>query len=358
MYNVTSGADQVNMMNADLYLKLYATLKSGRSAVLIRIVRRRGSAPRGIGSACIIDNHGILSGSIGGGLLEHRAVEEARSLLGKKNTVLSTITLTAKEISDEGMICGGSVELFFEPVVPDDPNTLEFFKEVDQLIRCGGRGTLITLVRDAGDTTEPDSRMLVMQDGSVIGTIPSVDLPENVTEARLIPQEGTENRFFVEPVMQKPVLLLFGGGHISKFVSPLARTLGFHIVVCDDRSDFANHERFPEADELFAGPYHEAFKNIAISSSTFIVIVTRGHGGDKDILEHVLNSVISPAYIGMIGSIRKRDTIYKSLLENGVSPEMLERVYSPIGVNIGAQTPEEIAVSIMAEIIRVKATGN
>lgn len=162
----------------------------------------------------------------------------------------------------------------------------------------------------------------------------------------------------MEPVIQNPALLLFGGGHVSTFVASIAKTLGFHVSVFDDRSDFANRERFPEADEIFDMAYPAAFEKITITGSSYIVIVTRGHGDDKDVLDLVLKSRTSPAYIGMIGSIRKRDTIYKHLMEKGIQRDLLARVYSPIGLNIGAHTPEEIAVSIMAEIIRVKATGN
>jgi xanthine dehydrogenase accessory factor len=345
-------------MNVNLYSKLYLTLKSGKGAVLVRIVRRKGSAPRGVGSACMVDGDGTLFGSIGGGLLEYRAVEEAKVLLDKKITSLSTFTMTAKEISDEGMICGGSVELFFEPILPDDRIAVGFFKRIDELSRSGGRGTLITQVRDANDAMEPYRRMLVKQDGSVIGTIPSMEFREHVTRAHLIQQKGTDNQFFLEPVVQKPALLLFGGGHISTFVSPIAKTLGFHVTVFDDRSDFANRERFPEADEICAMSYQAAFENISITGSSFIIIVTRGHGGDRDILELVLKSGTSSAYIGMIGSIRKRDTIYKSLIENGIPQKVLTEIYSPIGLDIGAHTPEEIAVSIMAEIIQLKATGS
>lgn len=345
-------------MNANLYSKLYRTLMSGKGAVLVRIVRREGSAPRGVGSACMVDGDGVLFGTIGGGLLEYRAVEEAKILLEKQMTSLSTITMTAKEVADEGMICGGSVELFFEPILPEDQGAIEFFRRVDELFQSGDRGTLITRVRDATDSSGPDNRVLLTQDGRLTGNIPSLVLPEQTSRARLVQLEETDKRFFLEPVAQNPALLLFGGGHISTFVSPIAKTLGFHVTVLDDRSDFANRERFPEADEIFDMEYPAAFENITITGATYIVIVTRGHGGDRDVLELVLSSGSSPAYVGMIGSRRKRDTIFRSLMERGVPQELLAGVYSPIGLDIGAHTPEEIAVSIMAEIIRVKAAGN
>ncbi len=340
-------------MNANLYAKLYQTLKNGKGAVLVRIIRREGSAPRGVGSICIVDADGILFGTIGGGLLEYRAIEEAKILLQKQLTSLTIVTMTAEQIAEEGMICGGSVELFFEPIFPED-DVVEFFRNIDELFQGDGGGTLVTVVRDKADALGPDKRMLVKKDGSVIGAIPLVKLPEHVTRARLVEAEGTDRTLFLEPVVRNPELLLFGGGHISTFVSPLAKTIGFQVSVFDDLGDFANRERFPEADEIYHMAYSDAFKKITITASSYIVIVTRGHMGDKDVLEMALNSAVPPAYIGMIGSIRKRDTIFEALKENGTSQQTLDGVYSPIGLDIGGQTPAEIAVSIIAEIIQVK----
>ena len=341
-------------MNANLYSKLYLTLRKGKGAVLIRIIRREGSAPRGVGSGCMVDADGSLSGTIGGGLLEYRAIEKAKILLEKRVTSLDTVDMTAEEIAEEGMICGGRVELYFEPILPED-DVIEFFKTIYELLQSGGGGTLITLIRDEADALAPDNRMLVKKDSRMFGTIPSVKLPEHAVRAHLLEEKETDRTLFLEPVIQNPELLLFGGGHISTFVSPLAKTIGFQVSIFDDLSDFANRARFPEADEIYNMSYRDAFEKIAVTESSYIVIVTRGHMGDKDILELALKSQVSPAYIGMIGSIRKRDKIYKALMDSGTSRQKLTGVHSPIGLNIGAQTPEEIAVSIIAEIIQIKA---
>jgi len=344
-------------MNANLYSKLYLTLKKGKSAVLIRIIRREGSAPRGVGSGCMVDADGTLFGTIGGGLLEYRAMKKAKILLEKRLTSLDTVKMTAKEIAEEGMICGGEVELFFEPILPED-DIVEFFKTIYELLRSGGSGTLITLIRDEADALASDNRMLVKNDGSMIGTLPLVELSEHPVRPHLLEEKETGRTLFLEPVVQNPELLLFGGGHISTCVSPLAKTIGFQVSVFDDLRKFANRERFPEADEIYDMPYRDAFAKIAITESSYIVIVSRGHAGDKNILELALKSPVSPAYIGMIGSIRKRDTIFKALMDSGTSRQQLTGVHSPIGLNIGAQTPEEIAVSIIAEIIEIKANRN
>ena len=342
-------------MNANLYLKLYQTLKNGRGCVLIRIIKREGSAPRGVGSSCMVDADGTLFGSIGGGLLEFKAIEKAEVLLEKRVTSLFTITMTAKQSEKEGMICGGSVEIFLEPILPEDNGAIELFGTLAELIQNDDSATLITRLSDGTHALANDNRMLVKKDGSVIGTIPGVELPAHPIRTHLEEPSGTDTSFFVEPIVQNPELLLFGGGHIATFVSPIAKMIGLRVSVFDDRSDFANRQRFPEADKIYAMSYEKMFEKISVSKSSYIVIVTRGHGGDKDALDRVLNSGGSPAYIGMIGSVRKRDALYQALIEEGTSEQALARVHCPIGLDIGVQTPEEIAVSIIAEIIRVKA---
>ena len=342
-------------MDTNPYVKLYQTLKKGKDAVLIRIIRREGSAPSGVGSSCMVDANGTLSGSIGGGLLEYRAVLKAKVLLEKRVTSFCTIKLTAKEIAEEGMICGGRVDLFFEPILAEDKTTVELFGAIAELFQNGGRGTLITRMSDGTQASALDNRMLVKKDGSVIGTIPCVKFPDQAIRPYLVESSGTDAVLFIEPIEQNPELLLFGGGHIATFVSPLAKMIGFRVSVFDDRGDFANRARFPEADKRYEMSYREAFQKIAITESSYIVIVTRGHGGDKDVLGMVLKSRVSPAYIGMIGSVRKRDTLYQAMMENGTSKQALSGIHSPIGLDIGAQTPAEIAISIIAEIIRIKA---
>jgi len=340
-------------MNAGLYEKLYLTLKAGKDAVLIRIIRREGSAPRGVGSVCMVDGDGILTGTIGGGLLEYQAVEKAKILLEKGITLRDAVDMTETEIAEAGMICGGRVELFFEPVFGGDAPAVECFRAISESIQRGGSTTLVTLVGDKSDATVSGRRMVVEKDGDTTGLIPLVNFPGHPLNPWLLELAGSGD-LFVEPVGGEPELLLFGGGHISTFVAPLAGMIGFCLNVFDDLIDFADRTRFPEADEIYAMPYREAFNKITITDSSYIVIVTRGHLGDKEVLELALKSAVSPAYIGMIGSIRKRDTIYKALMESGISRQSLAGVHSPIGLDIGARTPEEIAVSIIAEIISVR----
>ena len=157
---------------------------------------------------------------------------------------------------------------------------------------------------------------------------------------------------FLEPIKPLPALLIFGGGHISFFLARIGKMVDFHITVIDDRTEFANAERFPEANETIAEDIASVTKRLDVNSASYIVIVTRGHQQDTKVLEW---AVRTPAgYIGMIGSKRKIHTAFADLKTKGITQEQLDRVHSPIGLPIGAETPEEIAVSIMAEIIQVR----
>jgi xanthine dehydrogenase accessory factor len=160
---------------------------------------------------------------------------------------------------------------------------------------------------------------------------------------------------FVEPFISDPVLYVFGGGHVSSRIVPLASHVGFPTVVIDDRPEFADRLKFPNAKEVRLLEFEHVMENLPVDSSSFLVIVTRGHLHDKHVLAQALRT--DARYIGMIGSRRKRNIIYEKLLEEGFTKDDLSRVHSPIGLDIGAETPEEIAVSIVSELILKRAGG-
>jgi len=175
-------------------------------------------------------------------------------------------------------------------------------------------------------------------------------------EAQLLDlKPGIELRLFIDPLLPPPALLIVGAGHIAQPLSRMGKMLGFLVTVIDDRSDFANRERFPEADRVVCGAYDKELRDFPITRSTYIVIVTRGHVHDELALKTVIAS--EAAYIGMIGSQRRVRGVFSRLRDSGVTEGRLARVYSPIGLDIGAETPAEIAVSILAEVINVMRRG-
>jgi xanthine dehydrogenase accessory factor len=252
---------------------------------------------------------------------------------------------------------------------------MDLFEEIVRMRRAGRRGALATIVHTNGSIPSYESsRMLVRDDGSIIGTIGGgcveaevwaaakeviqIEQPRKMTfnlnheagyDAGLIC--GGTLEIFVEPILPQPTLYLFGGGHISTALALVAGQAGFEIGIVDDRETFANRERFPMAGEVYT-TYEEAFEKIRPNASSYLVIVTRGHKDDMRVLAWAVDT--EARYIGMIGSKRKVISVYKALEKEGFAPEKFERVHAPVGLDIGALTPEEIAVSITAELIAVR----
>ena len=166
-------------------------------------------------------------------------------------------------------------------------------------------------------------------------------------------QNGVE--IFIEPVSGEPMVFIFGAGHLSYHICRLAKSVNFRVSVCDDRAEFANQGRFPDADSIIVESFETVFDRIEVNRNSYIVIVTRGHKSDQIALEKAVKT--NAKYVGMIGSKRKTLTILKELHEKGVPEEALRRVYSPIGISIGAVTPQEIALSIVCELTKIRRLG-
>ncbi len=253
---------------------------------------------------------------------------------------------------------------------------MDVYEEIVALRRSGRRAALATIVSVCGSIPSFETaKMLVRDDGSILGTIGGGCVEAEVWQAarevmeqekpRTLKFDLNENpkydtglvcggtlEVFVEPILPASVLYIFGAGHVAYSLYKIARIAGFDVVIADDRESYANSERFPEAREIHATDFAETFKKIDPPESSFVVIVTRGHRDDMNVLRWAVDT---PArYIGMIGSRRKIITIYKELQAEGMPAEKFENVHAPIGFDIGATTPEEIAVAIVAELIAVR----
>lgn len=346
-------------MEHHIYEAISSLLSSGKKLVLARIIKRSGSTPRDIGTMCIITEDNELIGTVGGGLLEYKVQEKAMSMFDDLTSFVYKFSLSNDDLAKNGMICGGSTDLYLEPLDPSNENTLKIFNTIQDRLKSNRTVTLVTKIEPDLSALEEQNRLLIDDDKTIKGKIKDVDpngIPaaDNLHFQCLDPGENNiPVPLFIERICQSPRIFLFGAGHVSTCVAPLARTVGFEITVIDDRPEFANTEQFPDAGEILVSDFSDAFEKLVIGSNAFILIITRGHLHDKTVLEKSLET--PAAYIGMIGSMKKRNTIYRNLIENGVPKERLEQVYSPVGVEINAQTPEEIAVSIVAELINVRA---
>jgi xanthine dehydrogenase accessory factor len=252
---------------------------------------------------------------------------------------------------------------------------MDLFEEVIKLRRSGNRGALATIVHTNGSIPSfESSRMLVREDGSIAGTIGGgcveaevwaaakevmqAEAPRKMTFS-LNNEANYDNglicggtlEIFVEPILPQPILYIFGGGHVSIALANAASTAGFGIGIIDDRESFANALRFPMAQEIYTS-FEDSFEKLKPTASTYMVIVTRGHKDDMHVLRWAVGT--SPRYIGMIGSKRKVISVYKALEKEGIPMETFAKVHAPVGLAIGALTPEEIAISITAELIAIR----
>ena len=257
----------------------------------------------------------------------------------------------------------------------DFGRAMDLFEEIVRMRRAGQRGALATIVHTNGSIPSYESsRMLVREDGSSLGTVGGGCVEADVWAAarevmhKEAPRKivfhlnneatydnglicGGTVEIFIEPILPQPVVYLFGGGHVSTAVAKAAQAVGFGVGVTDDREAFANSQRFPMAQEIYTS-YDDAFAKLRPNSSSYLVIVTRGHKEDMRVLAW---AVRTPArYVGMIGSRRKVLSVYQALEKEGYAMEEFERVYAPMGLDIGALSPEEIAVSILAELVAVR----
>jgi xanthine dehydrogenase accessory factor len=335
-------------------------LSKGKGLVLARIIRQVGSAPRSTGTACIVLEDGSLIGTIGGGLLEYQTLERAKEVLKSGESTTLSFRLTGEDVKETDMLCVGLVDIYLEPLFPENRMVKEIFAKAGKLIGHGRRGALVTLISDGIPHGDDRCRALLLDDNVSIGSILGLDDHLDEKAGAFVDGRGPRlfelgedgPSIFVEPISPARVLYLFGAGHVSSFVAPLARMVGYRVVVIDDRAEFANRDRFPHADDILVLPFSDAFGQLDVGGSSSIVIITRGHIFDREVLREALGFDVD--YIGMIGSKRKVSAVHQSLIDEGYSREELARVHAPIGIDIGAETPEEIAVSIVAELIKTK----
>lgn len=253
---------------------------------------------------------------------------------------------------------------------------MDIYEEIVRLRKEGRPSALATIVQCIGSSPQKEgSKMLVRDDGSIAGTMGGGCLEAEVIQSslmairdgspRTVPVELTERHggmvcggkvlVYIEPLIPEPTLIILGAGHVGKALSGVAKFAGFKVKVVDDRQEYANRENIPDADEVMVNDFRSVFPRLPAGRGTYIVIATRGHNHDLDALKSALRTGAN--YIGLMGSRRKRALLFRTLKDEGFSPEDISRVITPVGLSIGSVTPEEIAISIMAQIIE-RRRGN
>lgn len=319
-------------------------LKNEKIGAIATVISRDGSAPRDVGAKMFIGEEGKIYGTIGGGNLEHSVYKQALSTMGTEKPEMIHIRMDSKEVASDGMICGGNIDVLLEPV---HLKNIELYRRLGELKRMGLNGVLVTQFDG-----ENYFKTVIEENAEISGD----PISEEDKNAFLKHMRSTDLQFkdgvIVESLHIAPSLYVFGAGHVSQFISKIAKMVGFYVVIIDDRAEFASRERFPDADEVLVESFYDVFNRLNFTGSEYVVIVTRGHQFDRDVLIESLKK--DAKYIGMIGSRRKVKMVLEHMKEIGLDPEAVDNVYSPIGLSINAETPQEIAVSIVGELVKVR----
>ncbi len=327
-----------------VYAKAQEYLKEGKGGALATIVKKVGATPQQAGAKIFVGSDGKMFGTIGGGCVEAEVWQESRRIINTDTVKMLHFAMNASTVEGEGMICGGSVDLLLEPVLQ---KYADIYREVEDCANKGDSVLIVTTFHGTGF-----SKRILLKGGAVLGD----PLPEGLA-GDIAKHSGATKPVFQDQVLIEPVsgisrLYIFGAGHISRYISTVAKVAEFDVTVIDDRESFANRVRFPEADEVIVEDFHSVFRHISLQPDDYVVIITRGHSHDALILEEALKNPCR--YIGMIGSRRKTKILFDHLREAGVAEEALRKVHAPIGIDIDAETPQEIAISIVAELTKVR----
>ncbi len=328
--------------------QILSLLKGNSTIALVTIIDKSGSAPRLPGSKMIVEQDGSLHGTIGGGMLEFTAREKAREVARGAAPVLMEFDMRAGGAGEDAdMICGGIQIVLIERLTPDMAPLFA------RALACYSKGSRGTWIIDITDPQHPNRDFI-----DLTKKLPARD---DIDFAAIIRSRTTQiirtgkKALVIDPLPKSGTVVLFGGGHISLHVADLAASIDFDVIVCDDRKEFADKQRFPMATATLTINVANGFADIEQTEDLYLLIITRGHSHDQEILAQALRT---PArYIGMIGSRRKRDIIYHNLKKQGFTNADFARVHCPVGIPIGSETPREIAVSIIAELIAARS-GN
>ncbi|MDD2734025.1 MAG: XdhC family protein [Desulfuromonadaceae bacterium] len=333
----------------------------GEDFALVTVLSKSGSAPCLAGAKMVVRADGSSIGTVGGGVLESAAQKRAARVFKSRVAEVLAFDLSGADAASMQMICGGNVKLLVD-FIPASPLNIEMFRKLRDALQNGEKCYLVASLGAVGDKKHQTARSLVLEDGSLTGEFPYPRewlhlLIEKAYRSTYPVVETIEGeQFVIERCFIPSTVYIYGAGHVSQQVALLAEMVDFRTVVLDDRSEYANRERFPQADSILVlDNFEECFAGLEPDGDSYVVIATRGHQHDKTVLTQALRT--RAGYIGMMGSHRKRKELFKVLQREGFSDEALERVHCPIGLDIKAATTSEIAVSIIAELIRIRAEG-
>ena len=322
-----------------IFSRLSQELAAGRDSMLVTVVEKHGSAPRGTGAQMLVGRAGRISGTIGGGSVEKQSEEISIELLKQRKSTLHLFRLQKNDVENIGMVCGGDVAVLFQYVPASSTLWQELVQKILERMAFSGGGWFLQKLDGGPPALLDESSRCLM------GRAPSV---QGITGTCVV------DGHFAMPLLVGERAVIFGGGHIAAALIPLLKSVGFRVTVFDDRAEYADPARFPDAEAVICGDFHNIQAYLTIQENDYVVVMTNGHEHDFEVEKQILGS--KTAYIGVIGSKAKTAAVNQRLSACGYGKADLKKIHAPIGTKIKAVTPAEIAVSIAGEMICVRAT--
>ncbi len=339
----------------ELFQEIRELLDRGEAAVMVTIIASSGSTPRGAGSRMLVKADGTVRGTVGGGAVEYQAIVTARKALEEQVSGIREFSLTRSQVADIGMVCGGDVSIYFQYL---DPKDTAFGCLCDAVLKALGRDEDSWLMLDITEEGCWQMGLYSRKDGFFgIGRADEINdsgsQAEKLFTVRALLGRLWGRSYYVEPLVQAGTVYVFGGGHVAQELVPVLHHIGFRCVVMDDRKEFSNPQVFPDAEQTIVGDLEHISDYMTIRECDYVCIMTRGHQYDYYVQKQVM--ALHPCYIGIMGSRNKIRVVTEKLLTDGYTQEEIDACRMPIGTEIYAETPAEIAISIAGELIAVRA---
>lgn len=334
----------------ELFETARKSMEKKQDLVFVTTISSSGSSPRGAGSKMLVLENGTSYGTIGGGNVEYVSIQHAREVLKQKQSCTRGFALHPDQVADLGMICGGDVVIFFQYISWENQ---DFYDLCTRILKSWNKNENIWLIFDITEETVWKAGLYEEQEGL---TGLGISDPSPLLQTKAVQKVLDGRKYYCEPLVQKGRVYIFGGGHVAQALVPVLARLEFRCVVFDDREAFSNPQVFPEAEQCILGDFNRISDYLSIQPQDYVCIMSRGHQYDYLIQKQILTT---PAYyIGVMGSRKKKEVIRQNLLADGFSPEDISRITTPIGLDILAETPEEIAVSIAGQLIAERAKAD
>ncbi len=325
-----------------MYKKIYDELLCGRDVVLSSIIKSEGSTPRKAGATMAYFSDHSTAGTVGGGMIEFDCTNVCGSMHSTTSPFTKEYILNYNEAKNIGMVCGGKTEIFFQ-YIKSNESTIAIFEKINDVFVNNKQAFLITSI-GSGDISvyETDSKLYG-------GTI-DFDITPYLSSTPVL----TENSdYFINPLSVSEFVYIFGGGHVSQALCKMLALTDFNVIVYENNEKFADIKLFDNVKKVVKAEFTEINDNISITQNDYCVVLTRGHESDNEVLSQIMSK--HPSYLGVIGSKKKVAFMHEYLLNCGFSKDEIDKIHSPIGLEIGAVTPAEIAVSITAQLINHRA---